>query len=110
MESLKSFIFLFFKGLKALQKRLIESPLSDHFPDYHGGGSTDRAVDYLLGLFKQMNKAQLCIHPEVLQAEDKDLFLLDSLLENLSEGLAPTTRNKKRAGIEGGTRTSMRAI
>ena len=105
----ESSIFLFFTGLEALQKKLIESPLSDHFPDYDGGDSTDRAVDYILGLFKQINKGQLCIHAEVLHAEDKDLFLLDSVFENLSEGLAPTKRNEKRAGLEGGINISTRA-
>lgn len=99
----QSSVFLFFTGLEAFEKKIIESPLSNHFPSYDGGEDVDRAVDYISGLFHQINTAQLRIHSQVLRLEDEDRFQLDSVFETLSERLSPRAKSDLRSA-EGSTR------
>jgi len=94
----ESSMFLFFTGLEALKKRLAEESLSDHFPDYRGGEDVDRAVDYILGLFTKVNRAQLHLHSSILPLGHEEHFQLDPVLETLSDSLTPTTEKRRLAG------------
>jgi len=91
----ESSIFLFFTGMGALKKKLVEERLSDHFPDYRGGEDVDRAVDYILGLFTKVNRAQLHLHSSVLPLGHEEYFQLDPVLETLSDSLTPTNKERR---------------
>ena len=97
----ESSIFLFFTGLEALQKKLIESPLLDHFSDYGGGRDVDEAVGYIFGLFKKINRLQLHIYSEILPLDNEDRFQLDPVLEAVSNRLMPNLGDGNKLGEEG---------
>ena len=88
-------IFLFFTGIADFQKKLSQSPLSEHFSDYECGKSLDHAVQYILRLFQRINKAELRIHPLILPLENGVHFQLDPVLEVLSDGLNLPRRSQK---------------
>ena len=82
-------IFLVFTGFEELKESLGKSPLSDHFPDYQGGGNADAAYDYILRLFSRLNKARLSVHAEIISVENSIDFDLNPLLATLSENISP---------------------
>lgn len=98
---IESSIFLFFTGMGALKKKLVEERLSDHFPNYRGGEDVDRAVDHILGLFVKVNRAQLHLHTSVLPLGHEEHFQLDPVLETLSNSLTPATENRRLVGGQG---------
>jgi guanine nucleotide-binding protein G(i) subunit alpha len=51
-------IVLFLSNISKFRQKLAHSPLETHFPDYDGGEDGDRAAEYLLGQFKQVDRSQ----------------------------------------------------
>jgi guanine nucleotide-binding protein G(i) subunit alpha len=54
----KTTIVLFLSNISKFRQKLAHSPLETHFPDYDGGEDGDRAAEYLLGRFKQVDRSQ----------------------------------------------------
>jgi guanine nucleotide-binding protein G(i) subunit alpha len=50
-------IVLFLSNVSKFRQKLAHSPLETHFPDYDGGADGDRAAEYLLGRFKQVDRS-----------------------------------------------------
>jgi guanine nucleotide-binding protein G(i) subunit alpha len=51
-------IVLFLSNISKFRQKLADSPLETQFPDYDGGADGDRAAEYLLGRFKQVDRSQ----------------------------------------------------
>jgi guanine nucleotide-binding protein G(i) subunit alpha len=61
---------LFLSNMSAFQQRLKRYPLGNSCPNYTGGDDVDRAAEYILGLFKSANRANLSLNPHVAEPDD----------------------------------------
>jgi hypothetical protein len=52
------------------QQKLKRHPLSTSFPNYTREDDVNRAAEYILGLFKSANRANLLLHPHVAEPDD----------------------------------------
>ena len=92
-------ISLMFTGLEEFQWKLTESPLSEIFSDYDGGRDTDRAIQYILSLFQNVNEERLKVYSDVLYLKGHKEFELDPVLDSLSERVMPRVLKDKRKNI-----------
>lgn len=50
-------IVIFFTKYDLLKKKLADSPLENHFPDYTGGNNVDLATKYIIEKFNEISKS-----------------------------------------------------
>lgn len=66
----KTTIILFLSNFSVFRQKLARNPLAGYFPDYSGGTDVNRASEYLLERFSQVNRAQLCLYSHLVDPYD----------------------------------------
>lgn len=55
-------IILFLNNVSHFKQKIVDSPLSDYFPDYFGGNDGNEAAKYILSRFNQINSKPLDLY------------------------------------------------
>jgi guanine nucleotide-binding protein G(i) subunit alpha len=68
---MRSSVFLLLNNLDSFRRKLRRAPLANYFPDYSGGNDVNKAEEFILGRFTQLNRAHLNIYPHPIETIDK---------------------------------------
>jgi guanine nucleotide-binding protein G(i) subunit alpha len=63
-------IILLLTNVSRFKQKLGKDPLGNYFPDYSGGNDVNRAANYLIGRFNQLNHAPVTLYPRLLDMTD----------------------------------------
>ena len=51
-------VILLMNKIDLLREKILVSPLEDYFPEYTGGPSYDRALEFITGMFTRLHKSE----------------------------------------------------
>jgi guanine nucleotide-binding protein G(i) subunit alpha len=71
---MRSLVFLLLNKLDSFRRKLRMVPLANCFPDYRGGNDVNKAEEYILQRFTQLNRAH--IYPHLIETIDKSKIRL----------------------------------
>jgi guanine nucleotide-binding protein G(i) subunit alpha len=80
---MRSSIFLLLNKLDSFKRKLRRAPLANYFPDYSGGNNVNKAEDFILRRFTQLNRAHLNIYPHFIEITDESKIRL--VFESIKE-------------------------
>ena len=63
-------VILLLGNVVVFKRKLAKVPLAACFPDYSGGNDVNRAAEYILWRFNQVNRARLNIYPHLVELTD----------------------------------------
>jgi guanine nucleotide-binding protein G(i) subunit alpha len=69
-------VFLLLNNLDTFKRKLRRVPLENYFSDYIGGNDVNKAEEFILRRFTQLNRAHLNIYPHFIETTDKSKIRL----------------------------------
>ncbi|KAJ7459635.1 heterotrimeric G protein alpha subunit A [Mycena galericulata] len=69
---LRTSVVLFLNKLDVFERKLLNTPLERHFPEYAGGTDQQTAAKFVLSRFVQANRARLTVYPHFTHTADGD--------------------------------------
>jgi guanine nucleotide-binding protein G(i) subunit alpha len=68
---MRSGVILFFNKVGRFKQKLATHPLCNYFPDFSGGNNFERATDYIISRFHQVNQARRRIYIHFTESADR---------------------------------------
>jgi guanine nucleotide-binding protein G(i) subunit alpha len=81
----KTTVILFLSNISVFRQKLARNPLGNYFPDYSGGTNVNRAGEYLLERFSQVNRAQVHLYSHLVDPYDTSNIQLvfDAIMDKI---------------------------
>jgi guanine nucleotide-binding protein subunit alpha len=73
---MRSSVFLLLNNLDTFKRKLRRVPLENYFFDYIGGNDVNKAEEFILRCFTQLDRAHLNIYPHFIETTDKSKIRL----------------------------------
>lgn len=89
---MRSSVFLLLNNLDSFRRKLRRAPLANYFPDYSGGNDVNKAEEFILWRFTQLNRAHLNIYPHLIETIDKSK--IQQVFESIEETIIKSNIGK----------------